>query len=94
MRLLAGVGVHVGVVVVVVNVVVAVGLQEQAELYREGLLPQPPVARAGKPVVAVFMMVVYVAQNAEAAERAEGLALGNRALRQLENHFSASDLMC
>jgi hypothetical protein len=34
-------------------VVVTVGAQEQAELYREGSVPQPAVRLEGKPVVAV-----------------------------------------
>lgn len=65
-RLFAGVGVQVGVVVVV-------GLHEQAELYRAVAVPQPPVARVGKPVVAVLIVVVYVAQKANAEETAAGL---------------------
>jgi len=51
----------------------AVGLQEHAELYRAVAVPQPPVARAGKPVVAVLIVVVYVAQNASADDRTAGL---------------------
>lgn len=34
-------------------VVVAVGAQEQAELYREGIVPQSDVRLEGKPVFAV-----------------------------------------
>ena len=57
-----------GVVVVVVMVEERVGLQEQAELYLEAAVPQAAVARAGKPVVMVLMVVVYVAQNAASVE--------------------------
>jgi hypothetical protein len=41
-----------------VAVLLAVGAQEQAELYREGSLPQPAVKLGGKPVVAVLVAVV------------------------------------
>lgn len=51
----------------------AVGLHEHAELYRAVEVPQPPVARVGKPVVAVLIVVVYVAQNASADDMAAGL---------------------
>ncbi len=37
---------------------VVVGLHEHAELYRAVDVPQPPVARFGKPVVAVLSFVV------------------------------------
>lgn len=37
---------------------VVVGLHEHAELYRAVDVPQPPVARVGKPVVAVLIFVV------------------------------------
>ena len=66
-----------------VGVVVVVGLHEQAELYRAAAVPQPPVARVGKPVVAVLIVVVYVAQKANAEETAAGLCVGNKARRQL-----------
>lgn len=83
-RLFTGVGVQVGVVVVV-------GLHEQAELYRAVAVPQPAVARVGKPVVAVLTVVVYVAQKANAEETAAGLWVGNNARRQLSAlHFAPS----
>jgi len=44
--------------VVEVIALVAVGLHEQAELYRAVAVPQPPVARVGKPVVSVLTLVV------------------------------------
>ena len=64
--LLAGVGLHVGVidavedtdVCVVDRVEAMVGLQEQAELYRAGLVPQEAEALLGKPVVIVLILVV------------------------------------
>jgi hypothetical protein len=37
---------------------VAVGRQEQAELYRDGIVPQLGVMLGGKPVVAVLVVVV------------------------------------
>lgn len=52
---------------------VAVGLHEHAELYGAVAVPQPPVARVGKPVVSVLTVVVYVAQNASADDTAAGL---------------------
>lgn len=58
---------------------VAVGAQEQAELYLDGSLPQPEVKRGMNPVVAVLIAVVYVAQNALAVERRVGSAVGNMA---------------
>lgn len=61
----------------------AVGLHEHAELYRAVDVPQPPVARVGKPVLAVLIVVVYVAQNASADDIAAGLWVGNMARRQL-----------
>ena len=62
---------------------VLVGWHEHAELYRAVAVPQPPVARVGKPVVAVLIVVVYVAQKASAEETADGVPVGNNARRQL-----------
>ena len=59
------------------------GLQEQADEYREGDVPQPAVARVGNPVVAVLMVLVYVEQKARAEETALGVPVGKRARRQL-----------
>ena len=84
--LLAGVGVQVGVLeveVVVAMVELIVGLQEQAELYRAGAVPQAAEARLGKPVVMVLIEVVYVAQNAALEEYTAGLGVGKSARRQL-----------
>ena len=84
--LLLGDGVQVGVgdvVEVFWVVVVTVGWQEQAELYRAGAVPHAALILAGNPVVAVWTVEVKVEQNAEAAEREEGLDGGNRARRQL-----------
>lgn len=59
-------------VVVVLEVVerveLIVGLQEQAELYREGAVPQAAVALLGNPVVAVRREAVNVAQKAASDE--------------------------
>ena len=51
-----------------VGVLVMVGLHEQAELYREGAVPQAAVALVGNPLVFVLTVVVYVAQNAASDE--------------------------
>lgn len=69
-RLLAGVGVHVGVadVVELDNVELIGGLQEHAELYRAGAVPQAADALLGKPVVTVLTVAVYVAQKAASDE--------------------------
>ena len=56
-----------------VNVELMVGLQEQAELYRAGAVPQAAVALVGKPVVLVSTLAVKVAQNAASVEYADGL---------------------
>lgn len=63
-------------------------MHEHAELYRAVAVPQPPVARVGNPVVAVLIVVVYVAQKAEAEESAAGEPVGNRARRQLRRRVS------
>lgn len=52
------VDVEAGAVVVVDVAVVAVDSQEQAELYLTIEVPQADVARAGKPVVAVYISYV------------------------------------
>ena len=49
--------------VVVVDTGVLVGVQEHAELYREGFVPQGAVRLEGNPVVAVLVAVMNVAQN-------------------------------
>ena len=65
---------------VLVAVLVVVGAQEQAELYREGSVPQRAVRLEGKPVVAVITVAVKVEQKAMPRGR---LAVGKTARRQL-----------
>lgn len=67
------------------NVELIVGLQEQAELYREAAVPQAADALLGKPVVIVLTEVVKVAQKAASEEYAARLWVGKRARRQLNN---------
>ena len=59
--------------VVEVRVELIVGLQEHAELYRAGAVPQAAVALLGKPVVPVAALAVKVAQNAASEEYTAGL---------------------
>ena len=59
--------------VLLVLVVVMVGAQEQAELYFVAAVPQALVARVGNPVLAVWTVFVYVAQNARSDVRTAGL---------------------
>ena len=70
---------------VVVLLVDVVGAQEQAELYFVVAVPQALVARVGNPVVAVWTVLVYVAQNARSDVTTAGLWVGNNARRQLQS---------